>query len=66
MSQGYGAPARHAHGMFYWLIIGWWWGPLKWMGRVSLWLLMWPLGLWRSYRHSQSKQESRMRRGYRG
>lgn len=45
----------------YWLLIGWWWNPLKWMGRVLLWLFAWPLGLWRSMRNNRVKTERRMR-----
>lgn len=36
------------------------WNFTKWIGRVSLWLLFWPLGLWRSYRHGQDKRDQRM------
>lgn len=45
--------ARTAHGAGYWVFVGWWWGPTKWAGRVALWLVLWPLGLWRSIRHAQ-------------
>lgn len=61
----YRGPARTAHSGAYWLWVGWWWEPTKWSGRVTLWLLFWPLGLWRSIRHHQHKQEARLRRGYR-
>lgn len=40
----------------WWLLIGWWWAPLCWAGRVLLWLVAWPLGLWRSLRHHARKQ----------
>src|SRR4051812_11698543 len=40
----YRGPARTAHGPLYWLLVGWWWGPAKWMGRVLLWLVLWPVG----------------------
>lgn len=23
------------HGATYWMIVGWWWAPLKWAGRVD-------------------------------
>src|SRR3954471_22740563 len=47
----YRGPARTAHGPVYWLLIGWWWGPTKWLVRVVLWLFLWPVGLWRSIVH---------------
>lgn len=31
-----------------------------WIGRVALWLLFWPLGLWRSIKHSQRKRDDRI------
>jgi hypothetical protein len=61
----YRGPAKTAHGPIYWTLIGWWWGPLKWAGRMLLWLFLWPVGLWRSIRHHQDTQEGRQRRGYR-
>jgi hypothetical protein len=33
--------------------------PLFWFGRVSLWLLFFPLGLWRSIRHGKKQSERR-------
>jgi hypothetical protein len=33
--------------------------PLFWLGRVSLWLLFLPLGLWRSIRHGKKQSERR-------
>lgn len=62
----YGDPARRAHDARYWWLVGWWWEPLKWLGRVSLWLLFWPVGLWRSLRHGRKNREARERRGYEG
>ena len=62
----YVAPARTAHGLAYWLLVGWWWGPVKWFGRVLLWLVLWPVGLWRSIVHGRSAREARMRRGAKG
>ena len=41
----------------WWLTIGWWWRPLCWVGRVTLWLVAWPLGLWRSVRHGRRKRD---------
>jgi hypothetical protein len=35
------------------------WGMLKWMGRVMLWLLIWPVGLWRSIVRSNKKRDKR-------
>jgi hypothetical protein len=61
----YRGPSRTAHGAGYWLAVGWWWEPAKWLGRVSLWLLFLPVGLWRSVRHSRKNREGRERRGYR-
>jgi hypothetical protein len=63
--QHYRGPARTSHGPTYWLVVGWWWGPTKWLGRVSLWLLFFPLGLWRSIAHGRKGREARERRGYR-
>lgn len=41
--------------------------PFYWMGRVTLWVVFWPLGLWRSIGHGRRKHERRveeiMRRG---
>jgi hypothetical protein len=49
-----------ANGPAYWLLVGWWWNPLKWLGRVCLWLVLWPIGLWRSLRHGRKKSEQRI------
>lgn len=67
MSQDtqYQGPAHTAHGWVYWLVVGWWWEPTKWLGRVSLWIVFWPIGLWRSVRHGRKNREARERRGYR-
>lgn len=65
MSQQYRGPARNAHGAGYWLFVGWWLAPILWLGRVCLWILFWPVGLWRSIHRSRSKAEARQRRGYR-
>ena len=41
----YRGPAHAAHGLAYWIVVGWWWEPAKFLGRVLLWLLVWPVGL---------------------
>lgn len=56
------APARTAHGLAWWLLLGWYWAPLKWLGRVSLWLVFFPAGLWRSIVHSRNTRDAKMRR----
>jgi hypothetical protein len=61
----YRGPAKSAHGGGYWALVGWWWEPAKWLGRVSLWVLFFPLGLWRSVRHGRKTSEAKQRRGYR-
>ena len=33
------------------------WGFTKWAGRLTLWMLCWPLGLWRSYRHGKRRDQ---------
>ena len=33
--------------------------PVFWLGRVLLWILFLPLGLWRSIRHGKKKSEQR-------
>lgn len=43
----------------YWLTVGWIWEPAKWFGRVFLWLVFWPVGLWRSIVHGRDKRERR-------
>lgn len=63
--SNYDIPARNAHGPIYWILVGWWWGPIKWVGRVCMWLLFWPLGLWRSIVHGRNARDAKMRRGYR-
>ena len=40
-------------------MLSWPWDFLKWLGRVTLWLVFWPLGLWRSLHHSQAKRDKR-------
>lgn len=32
-------------------------GFLKWLGRVTLWFVFLPLGLWRSIRHGKNKRQ---------
>lgn len=34
--------------------------PVFWLGRVSLWVLFLPLGIWRSLKHSQKKRDRKM------
>jgi hypothetical protein len=60
----YQGPARNAHGSAYWLTVGWWWIPAKWLGRVSLWVLFLPLGIWRSVVNGRKKRDARERRGW--
>lgn len=48
--------------MVYFLLIGWWLEPLKLLGRILLWLVAWPFGLWRSIRHGQQKDARKARR----
>ncbi len=55
--------ARTAHGPAYWLLVGWWWGPTKWLGRVLLWLFLLPVGIWRSVAHGRKTREAKQRRG---
>jgi hypothetical protein len=61
----YRGPDRHAHGKGYWALIGWWWEPLAWLGRMLLWLTFFPAGIWRSLRKSRKNREARERRGIR-
>jgi hypothetical protein len=65
MNEPYRGPARHAHGPAYWLLVGWWWEPLAWAGRMLLWLFLLPVGVWRSLRKGRRNREARERRGYR-
>lgn len=32
------------------------WRFTKWLGRVTLWIVFWPFGLWRSIVHGQRKR----------
>lgn len=34
-------------------------GFIYWMGRVTLWVVFLPLGLWRSIRHGRKQSEKR-------
>ncbi|HYT30557.1 MAG TPA: hypothetical protein VEN82_07250 [Actinomycetota bacterium] len=43
-------------------VVRWIVAPFTWLGRVLLWLTLWPVGLWRSLRHSRKKSERRMLR----
>ena len=62
----YRGPARRAHGKGYWWLVGWWWEPLAWAGRMLLWLAFFPAGIWRSLRKGRKNREARERRGARG
>jgi len=35
-------------------------GFITWLGRVTLWFVFLPLGLWRSVRHGRKKSEKRV------
>lgn len=45
-------------------------GPFTWLGRMILWIVFFPLGIWRSLRHHRKKAENRavrrMRKEMRG
>jgi hypothetical protein len=60
----YHGPARMAHSPVYWIFVGWWLGPVKWIGRVLLWLVFFPAGIWRSYVHHKKTGAARERRGW--
>ncbi len=36
------------------------WSFMKWCGRVTLWLVFLPLGLWRSIKHGQKQRQERL------
>lgn len=36
--------------------------PLFWAGRVTLWIVFLPFGLWRSLRHGQQKERRKLER----
>lgn len=40
-------------------------GFITWLGRVTLWLVFWPVGLWRSVRHGRRKSELRQQEALR-
>lgn len=51
----------------YWVLLGWevWilkisWAALKFAGRVLLWFLCWPIGMWRSITHRGDKRTDKM------
>jgi len=46
---------RRSHPAIYWTLIGWWWEPTKWGGRMLLWLFAWPVGLWRTHVRHQDR-----------
>jgi hypothetical protein len=35
-------------------------GFFTWCGRVTLWVVFWPVGLWRSFRHGERKRAKKM------
>lgn len=35
-------------------------GFIKWIGRMLLWLILFPIGIWRSIRHGNKKTEKRI------
>lgn len=50
----------------YWITIGWMvalakpaWALLKKLGRIALWIGLFPVGLWRSIVHGRRKREKR-------
>lgn len=62
----YRGPARSAHGPWYWGLVGWWWEPMCWIGRMILWIPPFTIiGVWRSGRKGRKNREARERRGYR-
>ena len=51
----------------YWVLLGWmiWilkicWVALKFTGRILLWILFWPIGMWRSITHHGDKRNDKM------
>ena len=40
--------------------------PFTWFGRVCLWLVFWPVGLWRSIHHGRKASERRMAKQLQG
>lgn len=60
----YRGPAQTAHGAGYWLLVGWWWEPLAWAGRMSAWIVFFPVGMWLSLRKARRNREARERRGF--
>lgn len=41
-------------------------GFLKWLGRVVLWILLLPVGIWRSFRHGRKKSEKKILKAIEG
>jgi hypothetical protein len=41
-------------------------GFLKWLGRVMLWFVFLPLGLWRSIKHGKDKRQAEVLRAVQG
>ncbi len=38
----------------------WMFAPFLWLGRVLLWFILLPVGIWRSIRHGRRKSERRI------
>jgi hypothetical protein len=41
-------------------IVGFIWGTLTRLGRILLWFVLLPVGLWRSIRHGRKKRDQRL------
>jgi len=41
-------------------------GLIKWLGRVTLWFVFLPLGLWRSIKHGRDKRQAEVLRAIQG
>lgn len=64
LAADYRGPARSARSAAWWLWIGWWWEPLAWLGRMSLYAACAPVGIWRSVHRGRRLREARQRRGW--
>lgn len=40
--------------------------PFTWIGRVLLWLIFWPVGLWRSLAHGRNRRHKELVRAIKG
>lgn len=36
------------------------WAATKWAARVALWIVFWPVGLWRSIRHGRNRRHAEL------